>query len=92
MSVRPTLRCPREELGLKVPPINEPLDELDHPLISKANDQFAVPTGPRERIRAVDDAIMFKVKVQRWRGAVVDSGEPSWLVAAGTREDGSRDN
>ncbi|WP_197523019.1 hypothetical protein [Actinokineospora pegani] len=92
MSVRPTLRCLREELGLEVPPVNEPLNELDHPLISKANDQFAAPTGPRERIGAVDDAIMFKVKVQRWRGAVVESGEPSWMVAAGVREDGSRDD
>ncbi|WP_285507951.1 hypothetical protein [Actinokineospora sp. NBRC 105648] len=82
----------REELGLKVPPVNEPLNELDHPLIGKANGQFAVPTGPRERIRSVDDAIMFKVKVQRWRGAVVDGGEPSWLIAAGVREDGSRDD
>lgn len=90
MTVRPTLRCLREDLGLEVPPINDPLNEIDHPLIRKANDQFAAATGPRERILAIDDAIMFKVKVQRWRGAIVDDGEPSWLVAAGIREEGSR--
>lgn len=59
---------------------------------SASPDQFAAPTGPRERIRAVDDAIMFKVKVQRWRGAIIDDGEPSWLVAAGVREEGSRED
>lgn len=68
MSVRPTLRCLREDLGLGLPPIDEPLDEVDHPLIRKANEQFAQPTGPRERIRAIDDVVVFKVKVQRWRG------------------------
>lgn len=92
MTVRPTLRCLLDDLGIALPPIDNPLDEIDHPLIRKANDQFAVPAGPRERIRSVDDVIMFKVKVQRWRGAVVEAGEPSWLVAAGVREDGSRDD
>jgi hypothetical protein len=92
MAVRPTLRCLRDDLGIAPPPIDDPLDEIDHPLIRKANDQFAVPAGPRERIRSVDDEILFKVKVQRWRGAVVDTGEPSWLLVAGVREDGSRDD
>ncbi|MBM7770226.1 hypothetical protein JOD54_000430 [Actinokineospora baliensis] len=92
MSVRPTLRCLRDELGLEVPPVTVPLNEVDHPLVRKANDQFSAPSGPRERIRAVDDTVMFKVKVRRWRGALVDAGEPSWLVAAGIREDGSRDD
>ncbi|SEP91865.1 hypothetical protein SAMN05216188_101909 [Lentzea xinjiangensis] len=92
MTVRPTIRCLREELGLGLPPIDEPLDEIDHPLIRKANEQFAQPTGPRERIRSIDDVVMFKVKVQRWRGAVVETGDPSWMVTAGVREAGSRDD
>ncbi|MBB5955009.1 hypothetical protein FHS29_001579 [Saccharothrix tamanrassetensis] len=92
MTVRPTLRCLRGDLGLALPPLDEPLDEIDHPLVRKANSQFALPTGPRERIRSIDDVVMFKVKVQRWRGAVVESGEPSWMVTAGVREAGSRDD
>ena len=89
MTVRPTIRCLNEDLGLSLPPVDIPLNEIDHPLIKKSNDQFGEPAGTRERIRSVDDVIWFKVKVQRWRGAVVEQGEPSWLVAAGTRESGS---
>lgn len=92
MTVRPTIRCLNEDLDLKLPPIDTPLNEIDHPLIRKANEQFDQPTGPRERIRSVDDAVLFKVKIQRWRGAVVDENEPHWLVAAGIREAGSPDD
>jgi hypothetical protein len=36
--------------------------------------------------------VLFKVKAQRWRGAIwVDAGIP-WLVAAGWREEGSPDD
>ena len=41
MPVRPTLRCLTEDLGLKIPPIDDPLDELDRSLLRKANQQFA---------------------------------------------------
>lgn len=92
MSVRPTIRCLKADLGLSLPNVDTPLSELDHPLIKKANEQFGLPTGPRERIRCIDDTVWFKVKIQRWRGAVVDDGEPSWLVAAGTRQSGSPDD
>jgi hypothetical protein len=45
---------------------------------------------PRERIASVDDQVLFKVKVQRWRCAawMAEDGI-SWLVAAGRREEGS---
>ncbi len=40
-------------------------------------------------VLAIDDQIFFKVKIQRWRGAVwVDESVP-WLVAAGQRMSGS---
>lgn len=89
--VRPTLRCLSEDLGLQVPPVNVPLDEIEHPLMDKAIQQFEDPSTPRERIRAIDDQALFKVKVNRWRGAVWidDSEKHPWLLAAGTREDGS---
>lgn len=92
--VRPTLRCLREDLALAIPPVSRPLDEVDHPLIRRAAERFADPGTPHERIRAIDDQVLFKVKAQRWRGAVwVDlDRDLSWLVAGGQREDGSPDD
>jgi hypothetical protein len=91
-SARPTLRCLREDLELALPPVNRPLDEIDHPLIRKAAERFADPDTPHERIRAIDDQVLFKVKVQRWRGAVWVEADLPWLVAGGRREDGSPDD
>ncbi|MCX4748858.1 hypothetical protein OG455_25645 [Kitasatospora sp. NBC_01287] len=60
--------------------------------MGKAREQFAGDHGTHERIRAIDDEVLFKVKIQRWRGAVwLDEDQP-WLVAAGQREDGSADD
>ncbi|CAG7642464.1 hypothetical protein SBRY_30655 [Actinacidiphila bryophytorum] len=67
---RPTLRTLREDLELALPFARKPLDELDHPLLVKARELFGDDEAGRERIRAIDDEILFKVKVQRWRGAV----------------------
>jgi len=89
---RPTLRCLREDLGLAVPRVDVPLDETAHPLLAKAAERFADDRTPQERIVAIDDQVLFKVKVQRWRDAVwADAGIP-WLVAAGQREEGSPDD
>jgi hypothetical protein len=89
---RPTLRTLRDDLVLALPPADEPLDEIDHPLLTKANEQFAVESTPHERIRAVKDEILFKVKIQRWRGAAWVEADQPWLIAAGTRESGSPDD
>jgi hypothetical protein len=87
--VRPTLRCLREDLALPVPRVDTPLDEIAHPLLGEAAERFADDQTPQERISAIDDQVLFKVKIQRWRGAVwVDAGL-RWLVAAGQREEGS---
>lgn len=89
---RPTIRCLRDDLGYaKLPPASVALDGLDHPLLRKASAQFA-DAGLRERILAVDDNILFKVKIQRWRGAVWADTRYSWVVAGGRREDGSSDD
>ena len=94
MPVRPTLRCLREDLHLPIPPASTPLDDVDHPLLNKANEQFVDPDTPHERVRAIDDVVLFKVKVGRWRGAVFsnapDTEVRDWLVAAGVREEGSK--
>jgi hypothetical protein len=86
---RPTLRCLREDLGLPLPPVNRLLNEVDHPLVRKAAERFADPDTPQERIRAIDDQVLFKVKAQRWRGAVWVEADMPWLVAGGQRQDGS---
>lgn len=91
-SARPTLRCLSEDLDLPVPAVTVPLDEVDHPILTKTAEQFTAGDGKHERIRAVDDQVLFKVKVQRWRGAVWVDADLPWLVAAGRREDGSGDD
>lgn len=90
--VRPTLRCLRQDLNLPLPPQTMPLDELDHPVLAKANSQFAAEDTPHERIAEIDDQVLFKVKVQRWRGAVWTEPTLGWLVATGGREAGSPDD
>ncbi|WP_239332283.1 hypothetical protein [Frankia sp. CiP3] len=96
MAVRPTLRCLREDLHLPLPPASTSLDQVDHPLLAKAGEQFADPDTPHERIRSIDDVVLFKVKIGRWRGATyVDQAADEardWLVAAGRREDGAVDD
>ena len=78
---RPTLRCLREDLVLAVPAVDTPLEEVSHPLLAKVAERFADDQTPQERIAAIDDQVLFKVKVQRWRGAVwVDAG-----LAGGSR-------
>ena len=90
---RPTLRCVREDLALAVPRADTPLDEIPHPLLAKVAERFADDQTPQERIAAIDDQVLFKAKVQRWRGAVwLDDGETAWLIAAGQREEGSPDD
>jgi hypothetical protein len=97
MPVRPTVRCLREDLRLPVPPTRVPLDEIDHPLLRKAAEQFSAVDTPHERIRSIDDLVLFKVKAGRWRGAVYSDDDAEvaakdWLVAAGSREEGSPDD
>jgi hypothetical protein len=91
-AARPTLRVLRHDLHLPVPPIDELLEEIDHPLLTKARDQFAVDDTAHERIRAIDDEVVWKVKIQRWRGAVWTDEYIPWLIAAGIREHGSADD
>lgn len=68
---RPTLRCLRDDLFLPVPSPQTTLDRIDHPLLQKVSEQFAASDTPHERIRAIDDVILFKVKSGRW-GAVLN--------------------
>jgi hypothetical protein len=102
---RPTRRCVGEDLheGWEggAPPADlstVPLHELSHPLIAKAAQQF--PGGDadsdvrRESISGLSDPLWYKVKIQRWRGAVYEDPETgqAWLCAGGIRRAGDADD
>jgi len=94
-TVRPTMRCLVEDLGVNhPPPASQPLDTLDHVLLQKAQQLYPTRTTPGERIVSIDDHVFFKVKVERWRGAVDRDSSPQWqwLCAAGSRQEGSPDD
>jgi hypothetical protein len=81
---RPTLRCLRGDLALAVPRADTPLEEVSHPLLARATERFADDRTPRERVAAIDDEVLFKVKAQRWRGAIwIDAGSRGWLPPGG---------
>jgi len=71
------------------------LSDLEHRLVREAQ---RIPetyeAGGVERIRALSDRVWFKVKTQRWRGAVTRLAEDEvsaarwWLGAGGYRRDG----
>ncbi|MGP3955733.1 hypothetical protein ACTWPT_07015 [Nonomuraea sp. 3N208] len=65
---------------------------MDHPLLAKVVAQFAEQGVKHERIRAIDDEVVYKAKVQRWRGAVWSDADIPWLIAAGQRSEGSPDD
>lgn len=56
--------------------------------------QEACRTDPPStgRIASIDDQVLWKVKIERWRGAVWCDLPRRWLVAAGRREAGSPDD
>jgi len=92
-AVRPTVRCVREDLGhAKLPPASLPLDRLDAPVLRKAQEVCRTDPPSTGRIAGIDDQVLWKVKIERWRGAVWCDLSHRWLVAAGRREAGSPDD
>lgn len=92
-AVRPTVRCVREDLGYpKLPPATLPLDRLDAPVLRKAQEVCRTDPPSTGRIVSIDDRVLWKVKIERWRGAVWCESPRRWLVAAGRREAGSPDD
>jgi hypothetical protein len=92
-AVRPTVRCVREDLGYaKLPPATLPLDRLDAPVLRKAREVCRTDPPSTGRIVSIDDRVLWKVKIERWRGAVLCELPRRWLVATGRREAGSPDD
>ncbi|WP_131745727.1 hypothetical protein [Frankia sp. Cppng1_Ct_nod] len=65
---RPTLRCLQEDLDLPVPPVTRLLEDVEHPLLAKASDQFAEANAKHERIRAIDDTSLVQSHEPHRRG------------------------
>lgn len=96
--VRPTKRC-LADLGLSLPDLGQPLNELDNPVVTTAQ---AVPAqrdaGGAQRILSLSDRVWFKVKTGDQRAVVTQlhgddlpAGLPSgagawWIGAAGRRQ------
>ena len=83
-AIRPTLRVLREDLKVEISRLTVPLDEIDHPLLAKAAEQFADLNTPHERIRAVDDELL--------RGSLRDghehaAGFPAFRLGVQVRAD-----
>ncbi|MGQ0467087.1 MAG: hypothetical protein ACT4QG_17440 [Sporichthyaceae bacterium] len=101
--VRPTRRS-IADLGIGVPSLASPLDDIDHVAVVKAQRLPELhAAGGAERIAALDDRVWFKVKTEAWRAvccrldladARIQPGLGSWwLGAAGTRRaDSSQDD
>jgi hypothetical protein len=89
-AARPTIRCLRQDLGYaKLPPASLPLDRLDLPVLRKAQEACRTDPPSTGRISSIDDQVLWKVKIERWRGVVWCDLSRRWLVAAGRREAGS---
>jgi hypothetical protein len=90
---RPTIRCLKEDLGFaKLPPATEPLDQADHVLVGKAREVCRTDPPAGEPISEIDDRVLWKVKIGRWRGALWCDGPGRWLLAAGYRRAGDADD
>jgi hypothetical protein len=93
---RPTLGC-LPDLGYKKPPpAKEPLHKLSLPILRKAGEVAKAAPAGEEPIQELDDRVFWKVKIARWRGALLipveSTGEEAWLTAAGLRRKGDADD
>lgn len=91
---RATLRCLREDLKIKVPPVEVDIGELDHPLIVET--RRVAPTAPRgqKRILAIKHPLVYRLRHGRWRGATwLETDAPRfWLCAGAQRDENSGDD
>lgn len=74
-----------DDLGLEFPPLDVPLERIEHDLIEKAQrlpEEHA--SGGAERIRALADHLWFKVKVGEYREAICQSSHSGKPVSATT--------
>lgn len=95
LAPRFTLAC-LTQLALTPPKLPATLWDMDHPLLAAATLLWSADEHHAERISSIDDVVLLKCKPNvPWRAAVwEDEGTQGlpWLVAAGKREDGSRDD
>jgi hypothetical protein len=80
----------------KPPPAKEPLHKLSLPILRKAGEVAKAAPAGEEPIQELDDRVFWKVKIARWRGALLipveSTGKEAWLTAAGLRRKGDADD
>lgn len=100
--VRPTQRC-LHDLGLRFPPLDQPLNQLPDPVVAKAQTIPALlAANGGERVLVASDRIWWKCKTSSHRAMVTeldhtteqrpeiaDLGAWWWIGAAGPRREGS---
>ena len=88
--------CCLNDLGLGVPKLPDRIDDIDHPLLRAAQQMWTSANRPTERIASIDDVVLLKCKPNvPWRAAVWEDRDEHnlpWLVTAGPRQEGSRDD
>lgn len=89
-----TLRCLREDLRMRIPPVEVDIGSLDHPLIGEA--RRLAPSAPRgqKRILSIEQPLVYRLRHSRWRGAswLEHPAARFWLCAGAIREQGSDDD
>lgn len=89
---RPTIRCLQDDLDTKLPPATEPLDRVAHVIVGKAGEVARSAPERAERIVELDDHVFWKIKIERWRGALWSTTDESWIAAVGYRRAGDGDD
>lgn len=59
-----------DEIAVRLPDLDVPLDKVDHDL-SKAADLLVKREGERESISSIDHHHLLQVKTSQWRGALL---------------------
>ncbi len=94
-----------DKLAIALPDVSKRLSDVDHPVVSKAHSTIeAISSGGGKRITSVIDRVVFKVKTDDWRAALLDirgqvseaesalineAATPWWLGDVGHRKDDS---
>ena len=91
---RPTIRCLQNDLELDLPPLDQLLDDIQHPWMDELRRTMADSPKGQKRILVIKSPHVFRLRVSDERGAtwVDKSCEVVWLCAVQRREDGSEDD
>jgi hypothetical protein len=86
---RPTIRCLRDDLGVKLPTVDVDLGATEQPLMDEA--RRVAPASPRgqRRILAIDYPLVYRLRHGRGATWLEDKAARFWLPAGAQRAAGS---